>query len=84
MAEFLNRPTTAEATALADEAEEGLPDEELLRLDDGTLLPAELAEVRSLLQLQASLLEESNGDGEELLLDEDETVSEDELRSKAK
>ena len=33
-----------------------LPTEELLRLDDGTLLPEELTELRTLLQLQASFV----------------------------
>lgn len=34
-----------------EEEIEGLPEEELLRLDDGTVLPVELAELRTLLQL---------------------------------
>ena len=79
MATEMQRPATA--AALAEEAEEGLPTEELLRLDDGTVLPAELAELRSLLQLQATLLAPVPDD--DLLLD-DEEPSEDELRSKAK
>lgn len=37
-------------------ADDGLPAEELLRLDDGTALPAELAELRSMLQLHQSLM----------------------------
>ena len=39
-----------------DDGELALPTEELLRLDDGTLLPEELTELRTLLQLQASFL----------------------------
>ena len=74
----LLRPETA---ALAEEAEDGLPTEELLRLDDGTLLPPELAELRSLLQLQASLLTPAADD--DLQLDNEEPT-ENELRSRAK
>lgn len=43
----------------------GLPAEELLRLDDGTPLPAELAELRALLQLQASLATSAQREEEE-------------------
>ena len=39
-----------------DDDELALPTEELLRLDDGTLLPEELTELRTLLQLQASFV----------------------------
>eukprot|EP00966_Prymnesium_polylepis_P062682 1455072-Prymnesium_polylepis.1 len=82
MAEFLDRPTTAEAAALIEEAEDGLPQEELLRLDDGTPLPAELTELRSLLQLQASLATPAQGEEDAMLADDE--ASEEELRSKAK
>jgi hypothetical protein len=47
-----------------------LPTEELLRLDDGTLLPEELTELRTLLQLQASFVGRG-GEAEEEESDED-------------
>ena len=57
-----------------DEIDEALlPAEELLRLDDGTTLPPELAEFRALLTLQAQLLAEeaaqprAAGDGDDAL-----------------
>ncbi|KAL1520718.1 hypothetical protein AB1Y20_022287 [Prymnesium parvum] len=66
-----------------EEEEDGLPPEELLRLDDGTLLPPELTEIRSLLQLQASLLSHSPSDEEGLFVPE-AGLSEDELQRTAK
>ena len=56
--------------SLDDELE--LPSEELLRLDDGTLLPPELAELRALLQLQASFVQSRNEENEEDALEHGE------------
>ena len=53
-----------------DDDELALPTEELLRLDDGTLLPEELTELRTLLQLQASFVGRG-GETEEAESDED-------------
>ena len=53
-----------------DDEELALPTEELLRLDDGTLLPEELTELRTLLQLQASFVGRG-GEAEEAESDED-------------
>ena len=39
--------------------QQGLPEEELLRLDDGTRLPAELSELRTLLQMHAAAAAEA-------------------------
>ena len=49
----------------------GLPAEELLRLDDGTPLPPELAELRTLLQVHASLAGVVGGGGDD---DDDERL----------
>ena len=62
--ELRARSTAASSEAASSEAaahgcdENGLPPEEQLRLDDGTPLPAELAELRSLLTIQAGLARE--------------------------
>jgi hypothetical protein len=51
-----------EVTSISEGPE--MPEEELLRLDDGTLLPSELAELRSLLQLHSMALGGSDNPGE--------------------
>lgn len=44
--EHAERGSSRRRTRVPDEEEPSLPEEELLRLDDGTLLPAELTELR--------------------------------------
>ena len=64
-------PAPATEGSDADDNDElALPTEELLRLDDGTLLPEELTELRTLLQLQASFVGRG-GEMEEVESDED-------------
>ena len=51
---------SSNAVSMDESALDGLPEEELLRLDDGTPLPVELAELRTLLTLQASVAGEAD------------------------
>ena len=68
-------PTTDGGNGDGDDDDElALPTEELLRLDDGTLLPEEVTELRTLLQLQVSFVgreEEADEANEDEDKDED-------------
>merc|ERR1712087_550549 len=52
------------STVEVEDELECLPDEELLRLDDGPPLPSELTEFRTLLQMQTALIAEAAADKE--------------------